>query len=74
MLPSDAIIMQLIVIGSGYQITMILFSVTLFNPQNTDRWFSNPFVIPETIKYLRFAIPLGLIGLVITRILLTSLV
>ncbi len=73
-LPPDAIIMQLIVIGSAYQIVMILLSVTLFNSQNTDGWFSNKFIVPEIINYLRFAIPIALVGLVVTRILLTSLI
>ncbi|MDP2903120.1 MAG: hypothetical protein Q8N96_08425 [Methylovulum sp.] len=74
MLPSHSIIVQLIVIGSGYQTIMILLTVTLFNPQNTDRWFSNKFIVPEMTNYLRWAIPLALIGLVLTRIMLTSLI
>ena len=73
MLPSDSIVMQLIIIGSGYQIVMIILSVTLFNTQNTNRGFSNPFIVPEIITYLRWAIPLVLIGLVLTRVILTSL-
>ncbi len=74
MLPPDSITMQLIVIGSGYQIIMILLSVTIFNPHNANRWFANKFIIPELISYLRWAIPLALVGLVLTRVLLISLV
>jgi hypothetical protein len=74
MLPPDSITTQLIVIGSGYQIVMILLSVTIFNPHNANRWFSNKYIIPELISYLRWAIPLALVGLVLTRVLLTSLI
>lgn len=72
-LPSHSLIAQLIVIGSGYQTVMILLTVTLFNPQNTDRWFSNKFIVTEITHYLRWTLPLALIGLVLTRILLTAL-
>ena len=74
MLPPDSITTQLIVIGSGYQIVLILLSVTIFNPNNDSRWFSNTFIIPEIISYLRWAIPLALIGLVLMRVLLISLI
>lgn len=73
MLPPDSITTQLILIGSGYQIVMILLSVTLLNPHNANRWFSNTFIIPEIIRYIRWAIPLALIGLVLTRVMLISL-
>jgi hypothetical protein len=72
-LPPNSIVGQLIVIGSGYQILMILLTVTLLNPKNTDRWFSNPFVVKEIISYLRWAIPLALIGVALTRVMLTAL-
>jgi hypothetical protein len=73
MLPPKNITMELILIGSGYQIVMILLAVTLFNPHNANRWFSNKFIIPEIVSYLRWAIPLALIGLVLTRVMLISL-
>jgi hypothetical protein len=73
MLPPDSITTELIVIGSGYQIVIILLAVTLFNPHNANRWFSNKFIIPEIVSYLRWAIPLALVGLVLTRVLLISL-
>jgi len=74
MLPPDSITTQLILIGSGYQIVMILLSVTIFNPHNANRWFANKFIIPELVSYLRWSIPLALAGLVLTRVLLISLV
>jgi hypothetical protein len=74
MLPPDSITTQLILIGSGYQIVMILLSVTLLNSHNANRWFSNKLIIPEIISYLRWAIPLALIGLVLTRVILISLI
>ncbi len=73
-LPSDSIIAQLIAIGAGYQTLMILLTITLLNPKNTDRWFSNTFIVPEIIHYLYWAIPLALIGLVLTRVILTALI
>ena len=73
MLPPQSITMELIVIGSGYQMVMILLSVSIFNPHNANRWFANKFIIPEIISYLRWAIPLALVGLVLTRVLLISL-
>jgi hypothetical protein len=74
MLPPDSIITQLIVIGSGYQIVIILLAVTIFNPHNANRWFSNKFIIPEIVSYLRWAMPLALVGLVLTRVVLISLI
>jgi len=73
-LPPDSITMQLILIGSGYQIVMILFAVTVFNPHNANRWFSNKYIIPEIVNYLRWAIPLAMVGLVLTRVMLISLI
>ena len=74
MLPPDSITTQLVLMGSGYQIVMILLSVTVLNPHNANRWFSNRFIIPEIISYIRWAIPLALIGLVLTRVILISLI
>ncbi len=74
MLPPDSMTTQLILIGSGYQIVMILLTVTIFNPHNANRWFANKFIIPELISYLRWSVPLALVGLVLTRVLLISLI
>ena len=74
MLPPGSMTTQLILIGSGYQIVMILLTVTIFNPHNANRWFANKFIIPELISYLRWAMPLALAGLVLTRVLLISLI
>ena len=74
MLPPNSITTELILIGTGYQIVMILLAVTIFNPHNANRWFSNKFVIPEIVSYLRWAIPLALVGLVLTRVMLISLI
>lgn len=72
-LPADSIISQLIVIGSGYQILMIVLTITIMDPKWTDGRFSNKFIVPEIIGYLHWAIPLALIGLVLTRVMLTAL-
>lgn len=73
MLPSGSLIMQLIVIGSVYQLIMILLTITLFNRQATERWSVNRLLVDELTGYLRWSIPPLLIGLVLTRVLLTSL-
>ncbi|MCX7099373.1 MAG: hypothetical protein NTV43_15870 [Methylococcales bacterium] len=74
MLPPGNITTQLVVIGSGYQIVMILLSVTIFNQINAKRWFTNTFIIPEIASYLRWAVPLAMLGLVLTRVLLIALI
>ncbi|WNV02907.1 hypothetical protein RP726_10480 [Candidatus Methylospira mobilis] len=58
-LPPDSIITQVIVIGAGYQTLMTVLTVTLFDQDYTDRYFSNTVLVQEIIIYLRWAIPLG---------------
>ncbi|QFY41920.1 hypothetical protein F6R98_04135 [Candidatus Methylospira mobilis] len=71
-LPPDSIITQVIVIGAGYQTLMTVLTVTLFDQDYTDRYFSNTVLVQEIIIYLRWAIPLGLAGLILSRIMLTA--
>jgi len=71
-LDSDSFVVQLVTIGFGYQMFMILFTITLLSPQVADR-FSNKFIVPEVLGYLRWTIPPALIGLILTQALLTAL-
>lgn len=58
-------------IGFGYQMFMIAVTVTLLNPQTADRWMSKP-VQAELVGFLRWSVPVGLLGLILTRSLLTA--
>lgn len=70
-LGSDSLVQQLIAIGFGFQLLMITLTVTVFNPQVSDKLFSKH-VLVEVIGFLRWSLPVGLIGLIVTRALLTA--
>lgn len=70
-LASDSLVQQIMTIGFGFQLLMICLIVTLMNPQVSDQWF-NKNVLTEVIGFLRWSLPLGLFGLVLTRSLLTA--
>lgn len=70
-LGSDSLVQQIISIGFGFQLLLICLAVTLLNPQVSDRMFSK-YVLAELIGFLRWSVPLGFFGLVLTRSLLTA--
>jgi hypothetical protein len=70
-LGSDSLVQQVMSIGFGYQMFMIAVTVTLLNPQTADRWMSKP-VQAELVGFLRWSVPVGLLGLILTRSLLTA--
>jgi len=70
-LGSESLVQQLITIGFGFQLLMIGVCSTLFNPVVADRWASKV-VQTEVINFLRWAVPVGFFGLVITRSMLTA--
>lgn len=70
-LGSESLVQQLITIGFGFQLLMIGVCATLFNPVVADRWVSKV-VQAEMITFLRWAVPVGFVGLVITRSMLTA--
>jgi hypothetical protein len=70
-LSSDSLVQQVISIGFGFQLLMICLTVTLMNPVLADRFFSKH-LQTGLIDFLRWGLPLGLVGLVITRSLLTA--
>ncbi|CAK0750445.1 Neur_chan_LBD domain-containing protein [Gammaproteobacteria bacterium] len=71
-LESDSFVMQLVTIGFGYQMGMTLLTVTLLSPPITDR-ISNKLIVPEVLGYLRWTIPPTLIGIILTKAMLTAL-
>ena len=70
-LGSDSLVQQIMTIGFGFQLLMIVVTVTLLNPQVSEKWF-NKNVLPEVIWFLRWSVPVALIGLVVTRSMLTA--
>jgi hypothetical protein len=70
-LGSDSLVQQIMTIGFGFQLLMIMVTVTLLNPQVSEKWF-NKNVLTEVVWFLRWSVPLGLIGLVVTRSMLTA--
>ena len=70
-LGSDSLVQQIITIGFGFQLFMILVTVTLVNPQVSEKWF-NKNVLSEVVWFLRWCVPVILIGLVVTRSMLTA--
>ncbi len=73
-LTPDSIITQLIVIGVFYQIVMIFLTITLLNPKYTEQWIPNKIITSTLIAYLHWAMPLGFLGLIISRVMLTALI
>lgn len=70
-LDSGSLVLQLVTIGFGFQLLMIGLCSTLFNPSVADRWASK-ILQTEMINFLQWAIPVGFVGLVLTRSMLTA--
>lgn len=70
-LGSDSLVQEVITIGFGFQLLLICLTVTLMNPQVADRLLSKAIQV-ELIGFLRWALPLGLFGLIVTRSMLTA--
>ena len=70
-LGSDSLVQQVISIGFGFQLLLICLTVTLMNPQVADRMISKH-VQAELTGFLRWTLPMGLVGLVVTRSMLTA--
>lgn len=70
-LGSDSLVQQIITIGFGFQLLMIAITVTLLNPQLANKQVSDH-VHAELLAFLRWSLPVGLFGLILTRSLLTA--
>ena len=68
-LESDSILTQITTIILLYQFLMIMLTMSFLNPSFAKR-FKNPYLAPELILYIRWAIPTLLLLLVITCVLL----
>jgi hypothetical protein len=68
-LESNSILPEITSIVLIYQFLMIILTTTLLNPAFASR-FKDPYIISELVDYLRWAIPLALILLVVSRVLL----
>jgi hypothetical protein len=71
-LDSDSLVAQVIGIGFGYQLFMVLITTTILNPAIADK-LSNKYLAPEIAGFLKWSVPFGLVGLLVTRALLTAL-
>lgn len=69
-LPTDSILNNLIAIIFGYEFIMICITMTVFNPPLMDK-IKNPYLIPETIRFMRWQVPFIFLIVVAIAILLT---
>ena len=52
-----------------FQLFMVALTITLFNPPIAEK-LGSKYLIQELISFLRWAVPLGIAGLIVTRLLL----
>jgi hypothetical protein len=71
-LGSDTFMGELISIGFAYQLSMVVVTTTILNPHFTPLLGED--LRAELVSFLRWSLPLGLLGLLMTRILLIALV
>jgi hypothetical protein len=69
---SDTFLGELLSLGFAYQVFMVCVTVTVLNPQCAPRLGED--LIAELVSFLRWSLPLGFLGLLMARILLTALV
>ena len=70
-LGSDSLVQDVITIGFAFQLLLICLTVTLMNPQVADRMLSKAVQV-ELIGFLRWTLPVGFFGLIVTRSMLTA--
>ena len=64
------LVSQVFTSGHAYQLISVLLSLTLFNPDVTRRM--DRFIVEELVRYLRWLVPIGFLGVLITKSLLTA--
>jgi hypothetical protein len=69
-LGSNSLVSQVFTSGHAYQLISVLLSLTLFNPDATRRM--DRFIVEELVRYLRWLVPIGFLGVLITKSLLTA--
>ena len=68
----DSLVGELISIGFAFQFLMVILTTTLLNPRLAPR-LGDKDVIAEILVFLRWGLPLGLIGTVVTCLLINAL-
>lgn len=69
-LGSNSLVSQVFTAGHAYQLISVLLSITLFNPDVARRM--DRFIVAELVSYLRWLVPVGFLGVLITKSLLTA--
>jgi hypothetical protein len=69
-LSSNSLVSQIFTLGHTFQLVSVLLTITLFNPDVSQRM--DKFIVAELIKYLRWLIPMGFLGVLLTKSLLTA--
>lgn len=69
-LGSNSLVSQVFTTGHAYQLVSVLLSITIFNPDVAKRM--DRFIVAELVRYLRWFVPVGFLGVLITKSLLTA--
>ena len=69
-LGSNSLVSQIFTAGHAYQLLSVVLSITLFNPDVAKKM--DRFIVAELVSYLRWLVPVGFLGVLITKSLLTA--
>jgi hypothetical protein len=69
-LGSNSLVSQIFTAGHAFQLISVLLSITLFNPDVAKKM--DRFIVAELVSYLRWLVPVGFLGVLITKSLLTA--
>jgi hypothetical protein len=69
-LGSNSLVSQIFTAGHAYQMLSVILSITLFNPDVARRM--DRFIVAELVSYLRWLVPVGFLGVLVTKSLLTA--
>jgi hypothetical protein len=69
-LSSNSLVSQIFTAGHAYQLLSVVLSITLFNPEVAKKM--DRFIVAELVSYLRWLVPVGFLGVLITKSLLTA--
>ena len=69
-LGSNSLVSQIFTAGHAYQMLSVILSITLLNPDVAKRM--DRFIVAELVSYLRWLVPVGFLGVLVTKSLLTA--
>lgn len=69
-LGSNSLVSEIFTVGHTYQTISVILTVTLFNPDVAKRM--DRFIVAELVSYLRWLVPVGFLGVLVTKSLLTA--